>query len=191
MPNPARHAFRMPRPVKISGRTSTITNSFVNGIIPVIEPRDDEILSVLTVLEMDPEDVRCSYCGDPHTEWDHFEPIVSNKRPTGFVSEIANLVPACGKCNQSKSGRRWRDWIEGPAARSPKTRGIPDLQKRISRLERFEATFTRRRINFETAVPQELWDAHWRNHDELHRLMRKSQKIAEQVRDAAKHAVEV
>ncbi len=34
--------FRMPTPVKITGRTSSITNAFVNGIIPVIEPTDDE-----------------------------------------------------------------------------------------------------------------------------------------------------
>ena len=30
--------FKMPVPVKIKGRTSSITNAFVNGIIPVIEP---------------------------------------------------------------------------------------------------------------------------------------------------------
>ena len=135
MPNTARSAFGMPRPVKITGRTSTITNSFVNAIIPVVEPTDDEILSVLRVLDMDATDVRCAYCGDPSTEWDHLEPIVSEKRPTGYISEIANLVPACGKCNQSKSGRRWRDWIQGPAALSPKTRGIQDLQERIERLD--------------------------------------------------------
>ena len=191
MTNTARSAFRMPRPVKITGRTSTITNSFVNGIIPVVEPTDDEILSVLRGLEMDAVDVRCAYCGDPSTEWDHLEPIVSNKRPTGYISEIANLVPACGKCNQSKSGRPWRDWIQGPAARSPKTRGIQDLEERIERLERFEAIHSRRIIDFEAVVPSDLWDAHWRNHDELHRMMDKSQETAEQVRDAAKHAIQV
>lgn len=39
--------FRMPAPVKITGRTSSITNAFVNGIIPVIEPTDEEIDDVL------------------------------------------------------------------------------------------------------------------------------------------------
>ena len=191
MPNTARSAFRMPRPVKITGRTSTITNSFVNAIIPVVEPTDDEILSVLRVLNIDAADVRCAYCGDPSTEWDHLEPIVSEKRPTGYISEIANLVPACGKCNQSKSGRRWRDWIQGPAALSPKTRGIQDLQERIERLDHFEAIHSRRIIDFEAIVPPDLWATHWRNHDELHRMMRTSQETAEQVRDAAKHAIQV
>ena len=39
--------FRMPTPVKITGRTSSITNAFVNGIIPVIEPTEEEIESAL------------------------------------------------------------------------------------------------------------------------------------------------
>jgi hypothetical protein len=32
--------FRMPRPVKITGRSSSITNSFINSIIPVIPPSE-------------------------------------------------------------------------------------------------------------------------------------------------------
>lgn len=191
MPNAACSAFRMPRPVKITGRRSTITNSFVNAIIPVVEPTEDEILSVLRVLDMDATDVRCAYCGDLSTEWDHLEPIVSEKRPTGYISEIANLVPACGKCNQSKSGRCWRDWIQGTAPLSPKMRGIHDLRERIERLEHFEASHSRRIVDFEAVVPPDLWATHWRNHDELHRMMRTSQETAEKVRDAARHAIQV
>lgn len=191
MLNAARNAFRMPRPIKITGRTSTITNAFVNAIIPVVEPTDDEILSVLRVLDIDAADVRCAYCGDPSTEWDHLEPVVSGKRPTGYISEIANLVPACGKCNQSKSGRRWREWIEGPAALSPKTRGIQDLKARIKHLEYFEKIYSRHIIDFEAMVPPDLWATHWHNHDELHRMMRTSQEIAEKVRNAARHAIQI
>jgi 5-methylcytosine-specific restriction endonuclease McrA len=77
----------------------------VNSIIPVIDPSDAEIEEALNILKMEANNVRCSYCGDKATEWDHLRPIVKNKRPTGYISEIANLVPACGKCNQSKSGR--------------------------------------------------------------------------------------
>ena len=45
--------FKMPKPVKIIGRTSSITNAFVNGIIPVIKPTDEEIEDVLQTLGMD------------------------------------------------------------------------------------------------------------------------------------------
>lgn len=183
-------AFRMPRPVKITGRTSTITNSFVNGIIPVRVPSEEEIQRALEVLGMDSDDVRCAYCGDLSTEWDLLEPIVSNKRPTGYISEISNLVPACGKCNQSKSGRLWKDWIMGQAALSPRTRGVPDLDERISRLEQYESTFPRVRIDFQSVVPKEIREAHWQNHDRLHWLMHECQRVADQVREAAAHATQ-
>jgi NAD-dependent SIR2 family protein deacetylase len=93
--------FKMPTPVKITGRTSSITNAFVNGIIPCIAPAEEEIREVLEVLGMNAA-IRCAYCGNNYTEWDHFRPLIHNKRPTGYISEIHNLVPACGKCNQSK-----------------------------------------------------------------------------------------
>jgi len=189
MPLKKHIAFRMPRPVNITGRTSTITNSFVNGIIPVRIPSEEEVNRALEVLGMPTDDVRCAYCGDPSTEWDHLEPIVSNKRPTGYISEIANLVPACGKCNQSKSGSHWEDWIMGPAKLSPKSRGILDLKNRIARLKTYETTFKRVKIDFESVVPKELWATHWQNHDQLHRLMHEFQKVAEQVREAAANAI--
>lgn len=52
--------FKMPTPVKITGRTSSITNAFVNGIIPVIEPTDEEIEDVLQTLGMDKEHITLS-----------------------------------------------------------------------------------------------------------------------------------
>ena len=67
-----KNVFRMPTPVKIIGRTSTITNAFVNGIIPVIEPSDEEIDKALNVLGMTRDTICCAYCGDTYTEWDHF-----------------------------------------------------------------------------------------------------------------------
>ena len=35
--------FNIPNSVSIMGRSSSITNSFVNGIIPVIIPTEEEI----------------------------------------------------------------------------------------------------------------------------------------------------
>ena len=39
--------FKMPKATKIMNRTSSITNSFVNGIIPCITPTEGEIKRVL------------------------------------------------------------------------------------------------------------------------------------------------
>jgi 5-methylcytosine-specific restriction endonuclease McrA len=102
--------FRMPTAMSITGRSSSITNAFVNALIPIVFPSEAEVVEALSVLGMSPNDVRCIYCGDPYTEWDHLRPLVIDQKPTGFVSELANLVPGCGRCNQSKGKKPWREW---------------------------------------------------------------------------------
>jgi hypothetical protein len=174
----------MPTPVKITGRISTITNSFVNGIVPCISPTEQEISEALQILGLDADDLHCAYCGDRATEWEHLRPLVTRKRPTGYISEIANLVPACSKCNQSKSGRNWREWITSGARLSPASRGITDLKERFHRLECFEAWRQPTIINFEEIVGSTLWEQHWQNLDRIVFLMRECEETARAMRDA-------
>ena len=68
--------FKMPKPINITGRSSSITNAFVNGIIPVIYPTDQEVIDALRVLDMTEETICCAYCGDPYKEWDHLNPLL-------------------------------------------------------------------------------------------------------------------
>lgn len=174
--------FRMPTPMKITGRTSSITNAFVNGIIPTVEPSEEEIDDVLMTLGMTRETICCAYCGDKYTEWDHFRPLIINKAPTGYVSEINNLVPACGKCNQSKGNKNWKEWMLGDAKLSPKTRGIKDLAARIERLSNFEKKYTPLKVDFEKVVGKELWASHWENHRKLIEMMKSCQKKADEIK---------
>src|SRR5205814_8291171 len=102
----------MPTVMKITGRSSSITNAFVGAIIPAVLPSEAEIREALAVRNMSPESVSCAYCGGRYTEWDHLRPLVIQRKPTGFISEIANLVPSYGTCNQSKGKREWREWID-------------------------------------------------------------------------------
>jgi len=92
----------MPTPMKITGRSSSITNAFINSIIPVVLPSAEEVKQALEILGMTAETFQCAYCGSIASEWDHLRPLVKGKKPTGYISEIHNLVPSCGKCNQSK-----------------------------------------------------------------------------------------
>ena len=101
----------MPVPVQIAGRISSITNAFISSIVPAIMPTEEEVAASLQILELNPADLQCAYCGDKASEWDHLRPLVIDQRPTGYISEIRNLVPSCGKCNQSKGNKNWRDWI--------------------------------------------------------------------------------
>src|SRR3954452_17029718 len=71
-----RGAFRMPSVQTMMSRKSSITNAFVNSIIPVIPPTDAEVSEALKILGLDPTDLRCAYCGDRASEWDHLRPLV-------------------------------------------------------------------------------------------------------------------
>lgn len=174
--------FQMPTAVTITGRSSAVTNSFVNSIIPLVPPTADDIVEALAVLGMTPDTIACAYCGERHTEWDHLRPLVIGKRPTGYVSEIANLVPACAKCNQSKGNKPWETWISSTARLSPHTRGAASLVDRIERLRAFAQWREPLKVDFAAVVGEELWAQHWQHCDDIHTMMRTAQATAEQIR---------
>ena len=50
--------FRMPTPMKITGRSSSITNAFINSIIPVVTPTEAEVKEAeAKVAELEAEDL--------------------------------------------------------------------------------------------------------------------------------------
>lgn len=175
-------AFQMPSVQTMVSRKSSITNAFVNSIIPVIPPSQEEVLAALGILGIDPEDLRCAYCGDRASEWDHLRPLVVNRRPTGFISEIANLVPSCGKCNQSKGNQNWRAWMLGKAYLSPAARGVADLAERVQRLEEYEKWREVLPIDFEAIVGPEAWARYWEDCESVVTALRQSQELANKLK---------
>lgn len=174
--------FRMPTQIKITGRSSSITNAFINSIIPVAHPSDGQVKKALEILGMSPESFQCAFCGDTATEWDHLRPLVVNKKPTGYISEIHNLVPCCGKCNQSKGNKPWAAWMRSDARLSPKTREIRDIELRFQRLTAYEQWEKPTRMNFEMILGDEVWTQHWENHEKVQDAMKQSQVLAEKIK---------
>ena len=173
--------FRMPTPMKITGRSSSITNSFINSIIPIIVPTNEQVKEALDLLGMGHDSFQCAYCGSAASEWDHLRPLVLNKKPTGYISEIHNLVPACGKCNQSKGNKPWHVWITSTAKLSPKSRGVPDLDQRIEKLRKYEAWLEPTKVDFESVVGKEKWEQHWENWELVQSTMRHAQTLATEI----------
>lgn len=173
--------FRMPTPMKITGRSSSITNAFINSIIPVVPPTASEVKNALEILGMPPETFQCAYCGGIASEWDHLRPLVKDKKPTGFISEIHNLVPSCGKCNQSKGNKEWKTWMYSRAELSPTARGIKDIPERVGRLEIYEKSKVPTKMDFETLVGREVWAQHQDNLKRVQLLMRESQELASKI----------
>ncbi|MDP2817208.1 MAG: HNH endonuclease [Polaromonas sp.] len=151
--------FLLPKPHGLKARTSSITNAFINGVLPVEVPTDDEINEALSFFnQQHGSPLTCVYCGNPASEWDHLRPLIKDKRPTGEYTHIRNLVPACGKCNQSKGNNDWKRWMLSRAPLSPTTRCVVDVIERIARLEQFEEWGTSRvATHLELQVGTELW----------------------------------
>ncbi len=176
--------FKLPKPTKITGRSSTIINSFVCSIIPIIQPTNDQVKQALNILGMDHDGFQCAYCGDTASEWGHLHPLIKTKKPTGYILEIGNLVPACGKCNLSKGNKSWASWIKSRAKLSPKSKGIPDLEQRIERLNNYEQWGKPTKINFEEVIGAEKWKQHWDNCVRIQIEMRNAQKLASEINDS-------
>lgn len=181
--------FRMPTPVSVMGRSSSITNSFINGIIPCKYPSDDDVTEALEILKLNPDDLRCSYCGDRATEWDHLRALISGQEPTGYISEIQNLVPACGKCNQSKGNTHWRTWMNGNAKLCPRVRCVSDIEDRINRLELFERWREPTKLDIKEIVGGPLWEAYRANWRQLLESMSKSQELAVELKGILASAI--
>lgn len=171
---------------KLTGRRSTITGLFFTSLTPYIEPSDAEVDGALKILGMRRGSCVCAYCGDPKTEWDHFRAIVKDRRPTGYITEIANLVPACGKCNQSRGNKDWKEWMLGKAKRSPTVRKIPDTETRVERLAAYEAAGKPIKIDYEDLAGEEGWRQHLRHLDEVLQLLERAEEHASKLRRLAK-----
>jgi 5-methylcytosine-specific restriction endonuclease McrA len=173
--------FRMPTPMKITGRSSSITNAFINSIIPVVPPSEEEARQALETLGMTLGTFQCAYCGGVASEWDHLRPLVKDKKPTGYISEIHNLVPSCGKCNQSNGNKEWKTWMLSTAQLSPTARGIKDIPERVKRLEAYENSKTPTKMDFASIVGKDVWSQHQDNLERVQSLMRESQALATKI----------
>jgi hypothetical protein len=174
--------MRQRRARTITSRVSSVTNGFVQAILPRTLPDAAESDRVLGVLGIDPKKPSCAYCGDVAHHWDHLYPYVKAKRPSGYLNEARNRVPSCGPCNTSKSGRHWREWMLSSATGSPTTRGVAGTDGRIERLEQLEQELGLNPRALGELVDPDLWESYWTRRDEIERLLFAAQQEAEQIR---------
>jgi hypothetical protein len=176
-----RRIIKLPVKMKITSRISSITNAFVSSIIPAVVPQESEIAECLEILGLDLNDLRCVYCGEKATEWDHLRPLVIGKKPSGYISDIKNLVPSCGNCNHSKGNRNWKDFIMQKAQESNNQIEIKNYNARIKRLEKYENWGQITAINFEKLIDKDIWKQYWELCENLHNEMKRCQNLADQI----------
>ena len=175
--------MKFPKPLKITSRTSTITNAFVQAVIPFAQPSETELNLSLSHLGISPSNITCCYCGEKATGWDHLRPLVKNKKPTGFVSDYKNLVPCCAICNSSKGGYYWKEWINGSEKKSPRARRVVDLDERIHKLEQFEKWGQINPLAISELADEGPLNEYWEALDDIKLRMNKAQKQATLIRE--------
>ena len=95
-----------------------------------------EIEEVVAFFGEDPP--TCVFCGDaPIRRWDHLTPISK-----GGDTTLGNMVPACATCDDSKGSSRVDVWALGDAQNSPRTRGVRDIDRRLSKIREYVAKYS-------------------------------------------------
>jgi hypothetical protein len=112
--------MKIPPKTTITSRTSTITSQFARTKAPYLKPTPLQLNERYKQFGMDPTTASCAYCIGAQTEWDHLFAIVNDNKWTGYFTEVNNLIPACGKCNQSRGKRPYAEWMLSNAVLSVK-----------------------------------------------------------------------
>ena len=169
----------------IKGRGTSVTSAFVHAIVP----RQDDLGARRELFERLGIDMEaCVYCGDRRTDWDHLRPLVKGARSSGHFHTVHNLVPACGPCNQSRSGQDWRQWIAKSLTKeSHRLQGVRDLDARKRKLCAFEAEAD----PLARADPDELrdvvgaksWDQYWALLDDIKRALEAADGHTQEIRE--------
>jgi len=164
-----------------------VRGNYGGGVHPIFYFRFEvayegsEKRTALDILKISQDDLQCILCGAQSSTWKHLRPLVLNKNSTSYISEIYNLVPSCGKCNQSKGNKNWEEWMVSDARPSPKSKNVPDLNDRIKRLKKYETWQPPAQIDIETIVGKDVMSKHWKNCDKVQSVMRESQLLAEKI----------
>ena len=118
------------RSQRLNSRRSTWSNAFASALAPHDDFDATLVAEAIQELGQDPgSELECVYCGEPAATWDHVFNRVMQGEFSGYGHVIRNLVPSCRTCNEKKGKKPWREWL--------KWLSPPDVEKRITRMEKF------------------------------------------------------
>lgn len=92
----------------------------------------------------------CVFCGATAVQrWDHLIPV-----SRGGDTVLGNMVPACARCDDSKRDLSYEEWAVGGEPNSPRTRGVPGLDYRLSKIREYVAKYA-----YQPRTPEERLNA--------------------------------
>ena len=173
--------FKLPAKSNLKSRISTINNAFANAVTPYIEPLPSEIESFFNELHL--EQGQCAYCLGKANTTDHVKPLVTDGLPTGYITEIKNLVPCCSACNSAKGSQDFRSWYKSKKniARLH-TEGLTDdqIEERFIIVSRYIDKIPPP-IDYKTILGDELWSEYLQRKEEMIKLLKEDQRFCDRL----------
>ena len=159
-----------------SSRKTSINNAFA-AALSIADSFDlERIEKAMISLGLDPNDLKCIYCGNDAQTWDHIVCLVKDGKYSGFGHQIGNLIPCCSSCNSSKTNKDWKIFL--------RSKKLPEA-KHQSLEQRIEAYIQLKTLEFKNLLDDEIQseiDELEKIKLDIHNLLRAGDKQAEIIR---------
>lgn len=146
--------LKYPSSDQISGRSSTICRSMACTMLERIACSPEDEAKWMTFFRGD----TCAYCGKKATHLDHLYPLVIDRKPTGYGTEPANLVPCCSNCNQPKGNMEWEVFMRSDMCEhtiDPELGSVEESkEKRIQTIREFQQQMPPKKVEFSEELLQ-------------------------------------
>ena len=171
--------YKMPSNQNLSSRSSTISNAFANSVTPRIKPDASELEGYYEALGI--KEGQCAYCLGVGNGRDHLKPLVKDGMPTGYITDIRNLVPCCQKCNSSKGSKSFEEWYKSDNnLKRLRSLGLnPDeIEKRYIIIKEYEAKIGQP-LDYEKIVGTDKWNEYKERRKALIKALNDNQKFCD------------
>ena len=172
--------YKMPSNQNLSSRSSTISNAFAISVTPCIKPDESELEGYYEALGI--KEGQCAYCvvGDGNGR-DHLKPLVKDGMPTGYITDIRNLVPCCQKCNSSKGSKSFEEWYKSDDnLKRLRSLGLnqDEIEKRYTIIKEYESKIGQP-LDYEKIVGTDKWNEYKKRRKALIEALNDNQKFCD------------
>ena len=173
--------FKLPTKANLKGRSSTISNAFAISITPYIYPTSAAITDFYDLLAI--EEGQCAYCLGDANAMDHIKPLVTDGLPTGYITDIHNLVPCCWACNSAKGKKDFSEWYlsKNNVDRLHK-KGLSNdkIQERFSVIKNYISRIGVP-LNYQEILGDDLWNEYLSRRKNLIAALRENQEFCDKL----------
>lgn len=173
--------YKMPTRSTLKQRSSTINNAFAMSITPYIKPSDSDLIDYYERLRIN--NGQCAYCLREGNGRDHLKPLVCDGMPTGYITDIHNLVPCCPACNSAKGSKTFEDWYKSEKnIERLKKLGLTDeeIDERYNTIIKFSESIPSP-IDYEKIVGKESWEEYNKRREKLIKQLDEDQNFCNEL----------